>query len=169
MNQSALDNAVLLKPDLYQVTGIFQSNELSYILQELEHVTEWEKVRLQENRPRDSVQWINDGLLDQVWCMMNQLNYSRFGLKFTHVTLWKDQHPYYIGTHVDNDQVKAAMQIYLNPGPIELGTWFEDVEIPFVQNTGYIMNNRNKLKHGMKVGVPEGFIRYSMYALFDYV
>jgi hypothetical protein len=61
------------------------------------------------------------------------------------------------------------MQIYLSNGPKELGTWFEDIEIPFVQNTGYIMTNRNKLKHGMKVPVPSGFTRYSLYALFDHV
>jgi hypothetical protein len=169
MNQFALNNAVLIKPDLYQVTDIFQPNELSYILQELDHVTEWEKVRLQESMPRDSVRWIDDKLLDQVWCMLNELDYSRFGLRFTHVTLWRDRHPYCIGTHVDNDQVQAAMQIYLNSGPIELGTWFEDIEIPFVPNTGYIMDNRNKLPHGMKSPVPVGFVRYSMYALFDHV
>jgi hypothetical protein len=169
MNQSALNNAVLLKPDLYQITDIFQADELSHVLQELEHVTEWEKVKLQENRPRYSVKWIDNGLLDQVWCMLNDLDYSRLGLKFTHVTLWKDQHPYCIGSHVDNDQVRAAMQIYLNSGSIELGTWFEDIEIPFVQNTGYIMNNRSRPQHGMKSSVPAGFVRYSMYALFDYV
>lgn len=169
MNQSALNNAVLLKPDLYQITDIFQSDELSYVLQELEHVTEWEKIKLQENRPRYSVKMVRDGLLDQVWCMLDDLDYSKFELKFTHVSLWKDQHPYFIGQHVDNDEVHAAMQIYLSNGPKELGTWFEDVEIPFVQNTGYIMNNRNKLTHGMKQTVPENFVRYSLYALFDYV
>ena len=168
MNQSALNNAVLLKPDLYQITDIFQPDELSHVLQELEHVTEWEKIKLQENQPRYSVKWIDNGLLDQVWCMLNNLDYLRFGLKFTHVTLWKDQHPYYIGPHIDNDRVSAAMQIYLNTGPIELGTWFEEIEIPFVQNTGYIMDNRNKLKHGMKLPVPAGFTRYSLYALFDH-
>jgi hypothetical protein len=169
MNQSALNNAVLLKSDLYQITDIFQSDELSHVLQELEHVIEWEKVKLQETRPRYSVKWIDNGLLDQIWCLLNELDYSKFGLKFKHVSLWKDQHPYFIGQHVDNDEVHAAMQIYLSNGPKELGTWFEDIEIPFVQNTGYIMNNRNKLKHGMKVPVPNGVDRYSIYALFDYV
>jgi len=169
MNQSALDNAVLLKPDLYQITDIFQANEISHVLQELEHVTEWEKVNFQETKSRDSVKWVDDGLLDQVWCMLNDLDYSRFGMKFTYASLWKDQYPYYIGSHVDNDQVHGAMQIYLNSGPIELGTWFEDTQILFVPNTGYIMNNRNKLKHGMRHAVPSGFIRYSLYALFDYV
>lgn len=167
MNQSALDNAVLLKPDLYQIKDIFQPAELAYVLQELEQATEWEKVRLQENTPRDSVKWINNGLLDRAWCMLNDLDFTKFKLKFKHVSLWRDQHPYYIGSHVDNDQVYSAMQIYLNTGPIELGTWFEEIQIPFVQNTGYLMNNQNKLKHGMKLPVPVGFTRYSMYALFD--
>ena len=42
-------------------------------------------------------------------------------------------------------------------------------EIPFELNTGYIMNNRNKLPHKMKHPVPPNQTRYSVYALFDYV
>lgn len=169
MNQSALDNAIQLRSDLYRISEIFSCDELSWILQNLKHETQWEKVRLQENRSRDSVKWIDDGLLDSVWCMLNDLDYSKFKLKFTHVSLWRDQHPYMIGEHVDNDQVCAAMQIYLNAGPRELGTWFEDIEIPFIENTGYIMNNCNRPQHGMKSQVPVGFTRYSLYALFNHV
>jgi len=169
MNQSALDNAVCLTQDLYHVHDLLNEHTLATILQQLELQTHWQSVLMQENKPRKSLSWIDNGLLDQIWCMLDKLDYSRFGLKFTHVSLWKDQHPYFIGQHVDNDQVSAAMQIYLNSGLAELGTWFEGIPIPFVPNSGYIMHNRNKLKHGMKHAVPPGFVRYSLYALFDYV
>lgn len=169
MNQSALVNAVCLKQDLYHVHNLFHVDTLNTILQQAELQKDWQPVLMQEGKTRKALIWSTNGLLDQIWCLLNELDYSKFRLKFTNVSLWKDQHPYFIGQHVDNNGIHAAMQIYLSNGPKELGTWFEDIEIPFVQNTGYIMNNRNKLKHGMKVPVPDGVVRYSIYALFDYV
>ena len=82
--------------------------------------------------------------------------------------IWKDQAGYKIDNHFDNDQVTAAMQIYLSEDRADLGTWFENsVEIAFKQNTGYIMHNRNRLIHGMKKPVPDSYSRLSVYALFD--
>ena len=61
------------------------------------------------------------------------------------------------------------MQIYLNDIPQNLGTWFEEVEVPFVKNTGYIMKNTNSPRHGMKATVPDATTRYSLYARFDLI
>ena len=82
--------------------------------------------------------------------------------------IWRDHEGYTISNHVDNERVVAAMQIYLSPTLTTLGTWFlDDIEIPFVQNTGYLMHNRNAMVHGMKNTVPSGYTRISLYALFD--
>jgi hypothetical protein len=105
-------------------------------------------------------------LLDQVWNLLDQLDYSRFGFKFLNVSIWKDLPGYCIADHVDNVRVQAAMQIYLNDLPTSLGTWFEETEIPYVQNSGYIMNNQHQPRHGMKNPVPDGVVRYSLYARF---
>jgi hypothetical protein len=169
MIQQALDNATLVKSDLWSINNIFTDIELSDLLDKIELEKNWQTVDLQENLPRRSLQWVDNGLLDHVWTMINQLNFSSFGLKFRNVDIWKDVAPYCIKDHVDNDRVVAAMQIYLNSGPENLGTWFQDSYIPFVANTGYIMNNKNKLVHGMKTAVPDNFVRYSLYALFDTV
>lgn len=169
MNQYALDSATLLTPDLYHIKDIFSESELAYTLTSLPMQTNWQMIDLQETQPRRTLQWETDGLVDYTWCLINNLDFSRFGLKFTNVSIWRDQHPYCISDHVDNDQVKAAMQIYLSTGMPDTGTWFGSTEIPFELNTGYIMNNRNKLPHGMKHPVPLGQTRYSLYALFDYV
>jgi hypothetical protein len=84
------------------------------------------------------------------------------------VTIWKDTTGYIIGNHIDNNRVVSAMQIYLSDSCPDIGTWFLDtIEIPFVQNTGYLMHNRNQIKHGMKSQVPLGYSRISFYALFD--
>lgn len=169
MNQHALDLATLLKSDLYHIKNIFSESELEYILTSLPTQTNWQLVDLHETQPRYTLQWTTDGLVDYTWCLINLLDFSNFGLKFTHVSIWRDQHPYCIRNHVDNDQVKAAMQIYLSTGMPDSGTWFDTTEIPFELNTGYIMNNRNKLPHKMKHPVPLNQTRYSVYAQFDYV
>jgi hypothetical protein len=167
MIQQALDNATVVKPDLWAINNIFTSDELSNLLHKIETTKNWQAFELQENRPRQAMEWVDNGLLDQVWCSINELDFSKFRLKFKTVTIWRDLPTYFIGDHVDNDRVMAAMQIYLNLGPKNLGTWFQDSYIPFVPNTGYIMINKNKLVHGMKNAVPNEFIRYSLYAWFD--
>ena len=169
MNQFALDSAILLKPELYHIKNIFSESELEYVLTSLPTQINWQTIDLQETQPRRALQWETDGLVDYIWGLINCLDFSNFGLKFTHVSIWRDQHPYCIHNHVDNDRVKAAMQIYLSTGMSNTGTWFGTTEIPFELNTGYIMNNRNKLPHKMKHPVPLNQTRYSVYALFDYV
>jgi hypothetical protein len=169
MNQHALDSATLLKSDLYHIKNIFSVSELEYVLTSLPTQTNWQTINLQKTQPRRTLQWESDGLVDYTWELINHLDFSKFGLKFTNVSIWQDQHPYCIRNHVDNDRVKAAMQIYLSTGMSNTGTWFDTIEIPFELNTGYIMNNRNKLPHKMKHPVPLNQTRYSVYALFDYV
>jgi len=169
MLQQSIDNAVLVKSDLWTVCNVFDDATLDNILARLELETEWALFEKQENLPRVCLPWNSDGLLSEIWSMADELDFSNYGLKFKTVTVWKDSAGYKIGPHKDNDRVVAAMQIYLNNGPENLGTWFEDTEIPFVKNTGYIMKNKNKILHGMKHGVPVGTTRYSLYAWFDLI
>jgi hypothetical protein len=169
MNQHAIDNATMLRPDLYIIKNLFDSDVLNDLLAQLELETQWEHQFLQERLPRRTLRWVDDGLLDKVWCMLNDLDFSRFNFKFANVSIWKDLPGYCIKPHVDNDRVKAAMQIYLSDLPREFGTWFEEIEIPYVQNSGYIMNNQYQPWHGMKTPVPDGIVRYSLYARFNHV
>jgi hypothetical protein len=169
MKQSAIDHAVMLRPDLYSIKNLFEPDVLSVLLNKLNLETNWQLQENQEFLPRRTLSWLTDGVLDEVWCMLNTLDFSRFKLKFLNVSIWKDLPGFCSGPHIDNDRVKAAMQIYLNDLPKELGTWFEETEIPYVQNSGYIMNNQNRPKHGMKHPVPDGLVRYSLYARFDCV
>jgi hypothetical protein len=167
--QLAIDNSKNLAPDLWAIDQFFTQDTLNKILLELEQDQLWQSLERQEHMPRKTLAWQDAGLLDQVWGTLNELNFSKFNLKFNTVSIWKDTATYCIKTHVDNDRVGAAMQIYLSEGPAEIGTWFQQIEIPFIKNTGYIMNNKNKLPHGMKCAVPDGVVRYSLYALFDHV
>ena len=168
MNQKVLDTATQLRPDLWSIEEILFEDELNYLLSAIENETDWIKIEEQRNLNRKQVAWKPDGICDWLWCKLSELDFSRFGLKFRTAMIWKDQAGYKIDNHFDNDQVTAAMQIYLSEDRADLGTWFENsVEIAFKQNTGYIMHNRNRLIHGMKKPVPDSYSRLSVYALFD--
>ena len=169
MNQLAIDNAVMLRPDLYSIKNLFDPIELAELVKTIDKQTQWQAQELQETLPRLTLPWVTDGLVDQVWSMLDQLDYSRFGFKFINVSIWKDLPGYCIADHVDNIIVQAAMQIYLNDLPSSLGTWFEETEILCVQNSGYIMNNQHQSRHGMKKPVPDGCVRYSLYTRFSRV
>ena len=169
MNQVAIDNAVLLRPDLYSIKNLFDPNELNELVKIIDKQTQWQTQELQETLPRLTLPWVSNGLLDQVWSMLDQLDYSRFGFKFLNVSIWKDLPGYCIADHVDNTRVQAAMQIYLNDLPASLGTWLEETEIPCVQDSVYIMNNQYQPRHGMKHFVPPGHVRYSLYARFNII
>ena len=169
INQQAINNAVEITPYLFQIDNFFDPATLDQIVDNISKQTNWKSQELQTELPRLSLQWKTDDILDHLWSVLSELDYSRFGLKFNTVMIWKDSAGYCIKDHVDNDNVKAAILLYLVPGPIDIGTWFGDIEIPFRANTGFLMLNETKPVHGMRVPVPENFTRYSMYALFDYV
>jgi len=151
------------------VKNFFDTELLQDILNQIEVQTDWQMQELQEHLPRSTLYRIPNGLVDNIWSMLNDLDFSKLGLKFKHVTIWRDSAGYIIPEHEDNDQVNGAMQIYLNDIPQNLGTWFEEIEVPFIKNTGYIMKNTNKLRHGMKRAVPAHTTRYSLYAWFDLI
>lgn len=168
MNQSSINDAIQLHPDLWQIKNLLIQDELGELLHRVTGNNSWEKLELQKSINRESMVWHNDNLLDWLWTKLNTLNFSKFELAFRTVMLWRDQEGYTIGNHIDNSQVTAAMQIYVSPTMPDIGTWFlNEIEIPFVQNTGYLMNNRNNILHGMKNSVPQGYTRISLYALFD--
>jgi len=168
MNQYSLDTAQQLHSDLWLIQNLLIDDELKEILDRVLHETQWEEVDLQKHRNRKHVIWQTDGLCDWLFCKLAELDFSRFGLLLRNVTIWKDTVGYTIGEHIDNNRVVAGMQIYLSDSYPDLGTWFANtIEVPFVQNTGYLMHNRNQLEHGMKNWVPQGYSRISFYALFD--
>jgi len=165
-SQQAIDSACLARTDLWMVKNFFEPAVLDDILNRLDSETDWQQEQQQEHLPRNLLLRSPGSLLDDIRSYLNTLDFSEFGLKFSNVSIWKDFPGFMIPEHVDNDSIKGAMQIYLNDLPQNLGTWFEEVEVPFIKNAGYIMKNTNKPRHGMKATVPDATIRYSLYARF---
>jgi hypothetical protein len=168
-SQQAIESVCLARTDLWMVKNFFEPAVLEDILNRLESETDWHLENGQEHLPRKVLRWTVGSLLWDIRGYLNTLDFSKFGLKFLNVSIWKDSAGFKILEHVDNDRVKAAMQIYLNDLPQNLGTWFEEVEVPFIKNTGYIMKNTNRPRHGMKATVPDATTRYSLYARFNLI
>ena len=87
--------------------------------------------------------------------------------------VWADYPGYNISRHLDNDGVYITLQVYLNDGDDELGTYFSNSmegtyqhSIPYRSNFGYIMVNTDYNFHGMIKPVPKDFIRLSSYTWF---
>lgn len=168
MNQNSLDEAVCVTSDLWQIKDLLSTDELSYLTAEIISTDTWIAQELQTNMPRQTIPWIDDGIVDWLWCKLSELDFSRFNIKLRNISIWKDSYGYKISPHIDNSRVVAAMQIYLSENYNGLGTWFaDDLEIPFVKNTGYLMHNRNFPVHFMKNSVPKDYFRLSFYARFD--
>lgn len=161
-SQQAIDNATLLTQDLWAVTNVFEAHTLENILVRVENETAWLKAKFQDHLPRRSLSMDSD-LYKDIRETVKELNFSKFGFTYHSLALWKDSAGYKIDEHSDNEEVIGAMQIYLNDAPCTLGTWFGETEIPFVKNTGYIMDNKNRPEHSMKDIVPDNITRYSMY------
>jgi len=80
--------------------------------------------------------------------------------------IWADYPGYYLPMHLDNDSIQVSMQVYLNDCDTYLGTEFNDYQIPYKANSGYLMINTPNMLHGMLNKVPENFIRLSSYTRF---
>lgn len=168
MKQESIDSAEIIKPGLWSVKDVFDLDYLNATLRRIEQETVWVPMGLQKKSQRRCLPWTN-GLIADLKETIDSLDFSKFGFKLNTITVWKDTAGYIINEHVDNDRVIGSMQIYLNDAPRNLGTWFGDTEIPFVQNTGYIMDNKHKALHNMRCVVPIGVSRYSLYTWFDYI
>mgnify|MGYP003347622402 FL=1 len=91
--------------------------------------------------------------------------------------IWHDTEGYDISLHVDNENVKHAIQIYLTGKDNQLGTSFARKQdeksndifmtLPYKENFGYCMKNVDDVVHGLLTKVPKNFDRYSFYSLYD--
>ena len=94
-------------------------------------------------------------------------------ISYCDTRVWADYPGYFASRHLDNDAVYVTLQVYLNDGDVELGTYFTDsmkgqaqYKIPYKPNVGYIMVNSDHSFHGMSKRVPNDFIRLSSYTWF---
>lgn len=124
---------------------------------------------------RNKISWIPNSVVEETHIIFENLTpiiqqiFSR-DLKFDGISIWQDKTNYFIGKHQDNPRIEAAIQIYLSESAYHLGTVFEckndNVEIEYKKNSGYLMDNEEKLIHYMLNPVPVDHVRYSVYAIW---
>ena len=126
--------------------------------------TEWYLQEMQENLPRKKISWLLDSPIETAHIWFKELPLFTH-LNFMGVTLWKDDVDFKMKQHLDNAQVKIAVQIYLD-NKKSPGTQFGNRLIKYGRNRGYIMYNNPDMLHGVPDQTPhEG--RLSIYALFQ--
>jgi|TARA_B110000211_G_scaffold209962_1_gene247669 hypothetical protein len=124
----------------------------------------WETQEMQERLSRRKVNFILDTPIETTHNWFSKLPMFAH-LNFMGITLWQDAPTFYMNNHVDNDRVKVAIQIYLD-NRNSPGTWFEDREIRYGRNRGYILFNNTVTSHGVPDCTPHQG-RLSIYALYD--
>jgi len=160
---------------LYRIDNFFTSALIKKLLDYAESAVSWQKVELQENKNRKAILWDPDTVFEECHMIFDRLsdhlNHEfKKDCRMTGIQLWKDLPGYYISSHVDNSRVVYSMQVYLSTGIDRLGTCFYHndltVEIPYQINTGYVTDAGQTLPHGLANPVPNGHVRYSIYAVW---
>ena len=112
----------------------------------------WQSEEMQESMPRKKISWLIDSPIEEAHNYFKSLPMFEH-LKFTGVSLWKDDIDFYMDEHVDNDKVKVAVQIYLDNRKSP-GTQFGDRIIRYGRNKGYIMYNNLNMWHSVPKQIP---------------
>jgi hypothetical protein len=124
---------------------------------------------------RKKINWIPDSVIEETHMVFDGLTdyiNQRFNKqnKFEGLSIWKDEHTYQVPLHTDNPKIDVAVQIYLNGDDnMDLGTRFHVdavVKIPYKTNYGYLMDNKQNIRHFYNGKSPEDYYRYSLYAIW---
>lgn len=173
MNILAVDDVL----NLFQVSDIYPQ-ELLAEFTAIDHLqTDWRKEDWQHQYPRRRLIYAADSIYTQLEnCVKAHL--QTIG-KFVDVDMvacdtgfWLDLPGFCMNPHLDNDGVRASMQVYLNTNQSSLGTVFYNpdnsvrYQSQYAPNTGYIMINGPQQTHGMNNPVPADSYRISSYTWF---
>lgn len=92
---------------------------------------------------------------------------------FRGIVIWRDHPGYAMGWHTDNPVIGTSVQIYLHGSSANPGTEFrindQVIEVPFVPNTGYLVDQSNYTRptHRVAGTVPDNHVRYSLFAMWN--
>lgn len=177
-SQLSIQNSELINDNFRLVTNFLHSSLLDKLKDFINSVDDsaWHTVLLQEKRPRRSINWIPDSVIEELHIISEQLTadlnhtFNTANTSFQGLQLWHDQGGYKLDPHVDNPIINTSIQIYLFDTSNEYGTSFllgKDVlDVPFNHNCGYILNkthNDNRITHWTTTPLPAGINRYSLY------
>ena len=164
------------KRNLFSVKNAY-SNELIDKIQKLDMMSYQRlKVGGQEYRTRHRLKWDDADVFARLNAEVTE-NLSVISkiigieLNEAYTDVWLDYNQFTMSIHEDNSAVGVAMQIYLLPNNVNVGTKFYyhntdnslRYDFPYIVNTGYIMINGPGQHHGVPIAAPVGSIRCSSY------
>ena len=124
----------------------------------------WSTQETQEQLPRRKISWLIDSPIELAYNYFNSLPMFAH-LNFIGISLWNDDVDFWMPTHIDNDSISVAIQIYLDDRKSP-GTQFPNRLIDYGRNRGYIMYNNPDMLHNVPKQIPhEG--RLSVYAIYN--
>jgi hypothetical protein len=134
-----------------------------------------------DNIPRVKLAWDPESVIEELHEVCRALTpnvlemYPDAQRKFDGIVIWRDHPGYNLAWHTDNPVIEVSLQIYLSGSSRNPGTEFKtensSLIVPFVPNTGYIVNHSGNKRpmHRIAHPVPEGEIRYSLFALWKHI
>lgn len=162
-------------PYLYLLNDFFDRTMLDKILNYLKAYDKWGPSE-PYYEGRQILNWEFDTVVEEIHISMESLTsevntlFNTNHSKFLGLNIWKDEYPFIIPKHTDNPIIGTSIQIYLNDCEENLATKFfyenETLNIPYISNSGYAMNNDFRIFHSMDSKIPLGFERYSLYAIW---
>ena len=164
------------KKDLFFVEDIYPEDLLIDIINTNHLQADSEKQNLQEHYPRVKIKQSNP-LCSRVDAYVKSLNsYIQSATAINYLAcdtaFWLDLPGFDMQSHLDNDGVYAAMQIYLteNTKPMPTVFYNSDGSIRFEPeyrvNSGYLMLNNMNQWHAMPYTVPDNEYRLTSYTWF---
>ena len=154
---------------LYYLKDVYDTNLIDLFLQEDFNKIKNISMDLQEHMTKreSRTDFPDDSNWNELIKSYDHNFFYNLGFLYCHSTFWLDKKDFEMSSHIDNDQVIAAMQVYLTDGEKECGTTFikDGIEftVPYKKNHGYFMIN-TKIQHGVLQKIPHD--RYSIYNHF---
>lgn len=178
-NLSIINRKTTASPMLYLVNNVFDDKLINGLKDYLKQdQLPWiENETAQDHRAR--ISWDSDTVIEELHGVCNNLTsiltdqLFEQPLNFIGVSIWKDQHPFSMGWHIDNPIINVALQVYLFDAPPQFGTSFlindADIPVPYIHNSGYISVTKSHpgIKHRVTNPTPIGITRYSVYAIWS--
>ena len=171
----SLDKRQPMSSQLYKMHNVLPDDTIKKLKEYIEN----ENAHWESYQPlRHKISWQADTVIEELHTAFENVTdkiqhifESKQYQNFLGITVWKDFPEFEMNWHTDNSILSTALQLYLfDTCPPQCGTTFiidnEHVDLPFLNNTGYILNQNleQKIIHKPSCNVPDGINRYSLYA-----
>ena len=163
-------NIEQLSTNGYQLTNVFETTLLNQVVDLCKTFTPTH-TRPGAPASKREVLIITDGLYDTI-CnhftpVINQLTPVYKYMSNITVELWRDYPEYDCPWHLDDPSVQNVIIVYLSDAQKLIGTGYEEdgkeYSVDYTENTGIALLNSDAIRHGMVGGVPDNFVRHSLY------